>query len=251
VAFPGLARAADILEFDAASVKPNKDDGVRSSQRNQPGKLSVRNYSVGGFIQMAYRLPAQGLANGPSWIWAEHFDIEAVVDEYRSVSTREAMERNLLRLRTLLEKRFQLRVHRETRMVPSYVLSVAKNGPKFKASKPDSPGLFRLGRGRGHLECGAQEIQILADFLWSEIGIPVVDQTGLKEEYDFVLDFEPERRDVSVESSSKSAGAERASEGSRPSIFTAIRDQLGLRLESKKMPLEQMVIDRVARPSSN
>jgi uncharacterized protein (TIGR03435 family) len=242
ILFSLLAQQKHVLEFDAASIKTNKDNLPGNSSRNARGHVNFHNYPLSAIIVHAYGIGTQRLAGAPIWTRAEHFDIDAVVEEDPAIGPEEARARNRLRLQALLETRFQLRVHRETKPLPSYVLVLAKDGPKLKVSAPDTPSSMRLSKGRSHLECRAQEIDVLAGFLWSEMDRLVFDETGLKDEYDFDLDFEPERREPSSETSNA---------GNRPSILTALQDQLGLRLESRKMPVELLMIDHVERPSVN
>jgi len=240
------AQQKSVLEFDVASVRTNKEGGFSTSQRNVRGKVDFRNCPLRTIILSAYSIETQLLSGEPSWTMAERFDIDAVVEEDPAIGGEKALERNRLRLRVLLEKRFQLRVHAETKILPSYVLVVGKRGPKLKVAKPGSQSAARLSRSRDHLEWRAEEIDVFADFLWSELGQPVFNQTGLKEDYDFDLDFEPERQDPSPDPSKQPL-----KEGARPSIFVAIQDQLGLKLEARKMPVDLLVVDHVERPSAN
>lgn len=127
-------------------------------------------------------------------------------------------------------------------MLDSYVLIVGRKGPHLVPWKSDEPVMYRLSPGRDHLECRGQDMDVLADFLWTELDRPVLNQTGLTGDYDFLLDFEPERHD-----SPDVAPAT----GSKPSLFAALQDQLGLKLESRKMPVEMLIIDHIERPSEN
>lgn len=152
----------------------------------------------------------------------------------------------MLLLKPLLESRFQLRVHRETRLLPSYSLVISKNGPKIKTAYPGDtypngfksndgvsrPGTFSMRPGQ--LIFQALPMSMLAEMLSKQLEVPIVDKTGLSGDYDFTLRWGPEN--------DSEAG---------PSIYTAIQEQLGLRLEAAKLPIECLVVDHVERPSPN
>jgi uncharacterized protein (TIGR03435 family) len=167
----------------------------------------------------------------------ERFDIDAVAEEDVAITGEKARERNRLRLRSLLEQRFQLKLHRETRIISSYVLVLGRKGPRLKQANSDEGSSLRLNPSRDHLEGRGQAMDALADFLWTELERPVFNQTGLREEYDFDLDFQPERHDPSS--------------GAKPSLMAAIQEQLGLKLQARKMPVELLVVDGVERPKGN
>ena len=157
-------------------------------------------------------------------------------------------ERNTLRdrllekVRTLLADRFQLKVHRETREMPVYALNVAKGGPKLQAPAKDDVTRTSLNIRRG--DTGKPEIPgtrisvaILVKTLSDQVGRTVIDQTGLEGNYDFKLTFATDMG--------------QAAETEGPSIFTALQEQLGLRLESQKGPVEVIVIDSAQKASEN
>jgi uncharacterized protein (TIGR03435 family) len=154
--------------------------------------------------------------------------------------------------REILVERFGLKVHHETRTLPVYALVVAKGGPKMTASKPQpndpdgmpgNPGVLNtsLGRetGRGAL------IEFLAEDLSDALGRKVVDKTGLTGRYDFTLTWAPDD-DAAAMGSSASSGAPQG-----PSLFTAVQEQLGLKLEPVKAPVDVVVIDHLEKPSEN
>jgi uncharacterized protein (TIGR03435 family) len=147
------------------------------------------------------------------------------------------------RVRALLADRFGLVVHTETKEEPIYVLTVAKTGSKLKAVTP-TPGANQGVRGdRGRSQGMAAPVSMLANTLSNIVGRPVVDKTGLTEKYDYVLEWTP---DVAAAESADSVPA-----NSGPTIFTAVQEQLGLKLESSKGPVDTIVIDHVDRPSAN
>jgi uncharacterized protein (TIGR03435 family) len=178
-----------------------------------------------------------------------------------------------LRVQSLLADRFQLKFHRETRELPAYELILAKGGPKIKLSEDQSP--YRLpekgdpplpppkpggAMGRGSIRIGIGQLEAngiaFATFVQSLsqiVGRTIVDKSGLTGLYDIKLQWTPEMGQATNPFGPLPAGVEPppASDPSGPSIFTAIQEQLGLKLESTKGPVEVIVIDSVEKPSEN
>jgi uncharacterized protein (TIGR03435 family) len=154
------------------------------------------------------------------------------------------------RLRALLAERFQLVIHRETKEQSIYALVLAKNGPRLQETKETGTQqnmMTNRGRSEGH----AIPIGMLAQSLSGLTGRPVVDKTGLAGKYDFVLEWTP---DVGADARAQGFGngvTEPAPAPGGPTIFTALQEQLGLKLESQKGPVENIVIDRAEKPSEN
>jgi uncharacterized protein (TIGR03435 family) len=141
-------------------------------------------------------------------------------------------------LQQLLADRFALRLHRETKEITIYSLIVGKNGPKLKEGGSAGPYLSRPSPGR--LAGQRASMSSLASALAGNLGRPVIDNTGLKGGYDFSLEWTADAAPDAV-----------PADTSGPSLFTALQDQLGLRLESKKAPIEVLIIDRAEKPSPN
>jgi uncharacterized protein (TIGR03435 family) len=181
-----------------------------------------------------------------------------------------------LMLQSLLEDRFQLKIHRETKELPVYDLAVAKGGPKVKLSEDQSPfrppergaapppppqrggpmprGSMRMGRG--DLEATALPLTSLINALSQQLGRTIVDKTGLQGLYDIKLQWTPDALPSGPAGSGGPAGIRGPNEPpppdpAGPTIFTAVQEQLGLRLESSKGPVEIIVIDNVERPAAN
>jgi uncharacterized protein (TIGR03435 family) len=150
-------------------------------------------------------------------------------------------------LREVLADRFKLKFHRETRQLPVYELTVAKNGPKLRepdaARKGTEP---RFAPSAGRLVASNQTMPALATVLTRTLRRRVVDLTGLEGHYDFVLQWAPDENEAAPLRPSSTAP-----DPNGPSIFTAIQEQIGLRLESSRAPVEVLVIDRVEKPSTN
>jgi uncharacterized protein (TIGR03435 family) len=225
----------------------------------------------------AYGVNPHEISGAPDWLNSDRYDIEAKMDSstadgLRKLNENERRAERQRMLQALLADRFKLTVHRETKELPVYELVVAKGGPKFHEAKPGDtyPNGMKLpdGHGRARLmfmgmgELTAQGLPLapLVRELSLQLGRTVIDKTGLTGEYDFSLKW---TSDVTVgafgerlssrgtEGSQPGTGGTSEPETSGPSIFTAIQDQLGLKLESQKGPVAILVIDRVEKPSAN
>jgi uncharacterized protein (TIGR03435 family) len=142
-------------------------------------------------------------------------------------------------VQSLIENRFQFTFHRDTKELPVYELSIAKNGPKIKVSTDQTPGVRRVGRGE--IEVQAVPFASFAYLLARQLDHALIDRTNLKGLYDIKLQWSTELR----------AGAESSTSSDRPSIFTALQEQLGFKLESTKGPVDVLVIDSAQRPTEN
>ena len=209
----------------------------------------IRNFPLKNLIEYAFNVQNFQIKEGPASILSEHFDIRAKLDTSAHVNPNMSdeeqgsfLKEQRRRVQNLLADRFQLRLHRETRELPVYALMAAKNGPKLHESAvtdgPNAPSSTRIGPGR----FSGRRIKpsSLAEALSNQLGRTVIDRTGLNGFYDFTLKWMP---DESSERMFK--------ESSGPSLFTAIQEQLGLKLEPSKGPVEILVIDHVEQPSEN
>jgi uncharacterized protein (TIGR03435 family) len=226
--------------FEVASIKPSAPDVPGMFPRYLPGGgLRITGASLKNLISMAYGVRPFQISGGPDWVNNDLFDIEArsgSAEVAPPTDPAKAAEYQRLaneRLKTLLADRFQLSVRQETREQPVYALVVAKDGPKFRESTEARP--FIRG-GRGTVKGQASSMIMLALNLSSALGRPVINKTGLPAKYDFELTWQP--GDLNADPTA-------------PSIFTALTEQLGLRLESGKGPVEVLVIDRAEKPSAN
>ncbi len=238
-----------------------------------PGRFTCRNAKVRWVILRAYDVLSIQTSGGPSWINSDPYDIEAkesddLSAEMEKLPREQRREKERLLLQSMLADRFQLKVTRGTRELPVYALVVAKNGPKLKAANLQSafPGVTTGPDGRpitytcsiGNASGGGDVYQnctiaTLASFLPLQVGRIVLDQTGLQGRYDFTLNYA--QQDSAADFGAAGGGA--ASDNplppasSGPSIFTALQDQLGLKLESTKGPVDIIVIDHIERPTEN
>jgi uncharacterized protein (TIGR03435 family) len=220
--------------FEVASVRPS--DGSELDGSWSPpgtGKFTAHNLSLQWLIVLAYGVDANQIANKPSWLGATHFDVTA------KPAGNIALSREELRplLQSLLQERFHLVTHTETRQMPGYALMVAKDGPKLEPTKGAKFPGYRLSVTDKQLNGLDWSMPYLAGMLQHPAGRPVVDKTGLSGGYDIRLDF--------------ASNTSTADDG-LPSIFTAIQKTLGLKLEPQNVPVEFLVIDHVDRtPTEN
>ena len=233
--------------FEVADVKVNKSGEARMAVDFQPGgKLSMRNVPMKIMIAMAYHVRPDAVTGGPGWMESDRFDVVA-----KALQTTSPDELRLM-LRTLLAERFKLAIHTDQKMLPAYALLLAKTGPKLQTSEAGLLTDQRCGPGEGaadqkHVACQHMTMAVLADTLQEiaprDLAVPVVDQTGLPGSYNFKLDWTPAVR---------AAPGTVAEAPASPTLFEAVETQLGLKLESKKLPLPIIVVDAVERvPTDN
>lgn len=221
--------AAAAPAFEVATIKLNdsaKNPGVASGVSHPS---PVRHHYVGSLkflIRQAYNVNDDQISGGPGWLDRESFEIDAKTSAPASQEQLNAM------LQTLLAERFHLTLHHATKQMPVYALVPAKGGSKLQPAEGK-----RSGAGKGSVR-GVMDMATLAQNLTAVLGRMVVDQTGLQGTYKVELQWTPNDQ----------AGA---SDTSGPSIFTAIQEQLGLRLDSQKGPVPILAIDHAEKPSDN
>lgn len=234
----------DRPSFEVASIRPSRPESRNLDWDDSPGRVSISGYTLRRLIRVAYGLKsnAQELG-GPKWIDSERFDIVAKADDAETAKMQKMSDADWVRarslmLQSLLADRFQLKLHRETRVLPIYALVVAKSGIKFKPAKPDE-GDDLSGWG-GHLEATAITMDAFADYLTGvrEIADRVVqNRTSLSGAWDFTLDWSRDRGD----------GGSQDSEF--PGLYTALEEQLGLKLEPRKASTEVVVVESASEPA--
>ena len=262
-----------VLTYEAASVKPNKSGVQGSSIRRFPGgRLQATNMPLRALITFAYQLQPFQLVEDPGWIRNETFDIVAKMEgDPPPVMPGSGPDPHMVAMRTLLAERFKLAVHRETRQMDIYELVLArpdgKLGPALKPTTQDCAAMMAAARGGpppgpapgpnspvvcgmrglpGRLVAGAMPMAQLASNLSGQVQRIVVDRTGLSGGWDFEITFAPERP------LNPPPGVEfPAADPNAPSLFTAMQEQLGLKLQSTKGPVEVLVVERVEQPISD
>ncbi len=239
LAMVGLLNGQSAQKFEVASIRPHKGPYTEVGVRISGPKVTIEAYGLLGLIMDAYQLTEDiQISGGPPWMSADsvRFDIAAIAPGDGATS----QENLRLMLQALLADRFQLKVHRVTQEIPVYALVVAKNGPKLKESAPAEESSVTASGGRtAQITMANVSTERLAIQLSGGLDRPVVDKTGLKGHYDVKLNWIPEF----------AGPPPPGSDG--VNIFTAVQEQLGLKLEPQKAPIEILVIDHVERPSEN
>jgi len=249
------------LEFEVASIKPHPPGDTSSSTNLVSGGINATNVTLRQLIVRAYDIQDFQLLAGPAWINDDRWDIMARTPDFvmpqdpnnLSDQQRKTIQEQMQeRLRSLLTERCGLAVRRETKEQPIYALTVGKNGPRLQPTKQTGSNNgtnTNMSNGRGTATFTGVTMAVLAQQLARRTGRPVVDNTGLPGKYDFKLEW---TADVGQPGAVNGGGpGPNSSEPVGPTIFTAIQEQLGLRLESQKGPVEMIVIERVQKPSEN
>lgn len=229
---------AQTPEFDAASIKPSKAGGGRGSMNSDPGRITYTNVSLRDCLMAAYDMKDYQIS-GPDWMRADRFDIKATA---AGAASDDAMK---LMLQKLLIARFQMSVHREKRELPVYAMVIAKGGTKLHES--ETPGKSNMRMTSGGVAFTSVTVQELIDDLsrlrTAEMDRPVVDDTGLKGRYDFTVTLFASQEEMMAAMSKGDFGS---------SIFTLIQEQLGLKLEARKLPLDMVIVDKADKvPTEN
>ncbi len=236
--------------FEVASIKP-AEPGARGMgvQRADGGRVNMKNVTLRLLITMAWDVRDHQLIGAPGWFDSEHFDIVAK-PETEIPRTGEGNKTLMAMVRALVVDRFGLVFHREEKEMPIYALVPGKNGPKLAASEPGSQNSLMMSRGK--LEGKNMKMGDLARILTNPLGRTVVDKTGLTGDYNFTVEWTPDgNENMTPKGMPAEAPKDVASMPEGPSIFTALQEQLGLKLESQKGPVEMFVVDRAERPSAN
>jgi len=279
----GAQTAQDRTVFEAASVKPAapRPTGLAMLSEKKggpgtpsPGQVNFTNMPLRDLVLDAYGMKAFQL-QAPRWLEEQRYDVSAKLapgttrEQYRTM------------LQQLLTERFQIASHAETREMAAYALTVPKGGPKLRVSTTDegaaaaedtvsalrldargfprlAPGVTEGTRmimlnGRVKMTFGHQPVSSLLEVLTSACGRPVFDQTGLTTKYDFTLEFTPDSvRAAGGPPPAEGVPAAALAEDSGPTVYSAVLDQLGLKLEARKMPVEVLIIDRIEKaPTGN
>ena len=241
-----------IPEFDVVSIKPHKADLDGVNMQFTADRSLLNNVSLFTLISNYYKMKSDVIVGGPSWIQTARFDVEAKIadGDIETVKKLPPEQRNAM-MRKVLSERFALKVHTENRTASVYVLEVAKGGAKLKTSNgvtSDADGnhvytpVFRGGEISG----SDLPMSAVAIMLTSVLNQEVVDKTGLSGRYDISLKWNPEDA-----FSGSSGDSQEPSSGEGPSLFTALREQLGLKLEPAKAPDTFLVIDHAEMPTGN
>jgi uncharacterized protein (TIGR03435 family) len=263
-------------KFEVASVKPNKTAPPPSRIALQPGgRITVVNMPLRALIRFAFQVQEFQIVGGPDWIASDRFDINAKAENDIAPSPIGEIGAGQLMMRSLLADRFKLSVHQEKREIPIYTLTLARTdgrlGPQLQHSTMDCAALMAAARGRGgpgpvgrglspneRPQCGMRmtpgvlsgggfPVSQLATTLSQFVQRAVVDKTGLTGDFDLDLKWTPEQ--MPAFTPPPGAPPLPPIDPNGPSIFTAVQEQLGLKLESTKAPVDVLVIDHAELPT--
>ena len=254
----GILRAQTIppppaFGYEVVSIKPSAPGEVSSRFGPGPqGGIRSQNTPVMMLLTFAYDVRDYQFIGVPGWVRAERYDISFTPDKPEGAPgpgmSRQQLEgmfnRNRQRMQAVLRDRFNLVLRAETHELPIYALSIARNGMKLNPAA--DPKAMHLSMSRGKITATAVDLKMLADSLSGLVGRFVANQTGLDASYDFTLEWTPDSPGPP-----KQPGEPMEANESGPSLFTALTEQLGLRLESKKGPVPVYVIERIEKPSAN
>ena len=239
-----FAYTALAQEFEVVAVKPNKSLSGSSSTHSDQGFLTATNASLRSLIVMAYGMKDYQV-EGPEWLKSEHFDISAKFPQALSKGEKGNTELQAM-MQSMLLDRFKLAVHREQKTFSVYGLIVGKTGIKFKQA-PDTESHSQNSNNTHYVGTGVS-MDAFAAFLARRAGLPadlpVLDMTGLKGFYNLTLDWVPEP---------KPSGETKADDSpSGPSLLMALQEQLGLKVEARKAPIDILIVDHAEKvPTDN
>lgn len=240
---PAASAAAKLPAYDVVAIKPNKSGSGSLNVDENIDTYDAKNITVKGLLEEAYGIRESLISGVPGPIESAHFDVMAKIVDPDAAAIRKLTGRQRgAMLLPILSERFQLKAHTETRILPVFELVVVSSGPKFEHSadqKGNDTGTSIHGTDRGvQLTAHGITMASLASSLEGQVHRPVIDKTGLVGNYD-----------VAMKWSSDTVPSSEANPG--PSIFTALQEQLGLKLRPAKGPVETLVVDHVEMPSEN
>jgi len=235
---PGMmAKSAD-PGWEVVTVKPSDPNDKFDMMSTRGRHVVIRNKSVEAMLRLAYGIQRSQIVGAPEWTRTEHFDIDGVPD----VDGQPNMKQYQGLVQKVLAQRFGMKSHQERREMPVFALEVAKDGPKMPPSKadpnglPDNEGMGGNGRQiRKYTNVSMSDLAIMLQF---NLDRPVVDQTGVKGRYDFKMQWTVDE-------------GQSTDPDAPPGLFTAIQEQIGLKLEPAKAPVDVLVIDQVEKPGAN
>jgi len=236
--------------FEVVTIKPSMPDARGKGIGVPPGgrRMTTRNTSVSDLATFAWGIHPRQLVGAPAWVESEHFDLAIEPDGEGALNDRQWK----MVIQKILADRFKLAFHRDKKELSVYALAVGKAGPKLTKSTGDPDGLPSLGF-RGRLGALAVRNANMKDFTGLMQGTvldrPVIDQTGIEGRWDFTLDWTPD--EFQFTSFGANGPPQPKDETPHPDLYTAIQQQLGLKLESTKAQTEVLVFDKVEKPPEN
>lgn len=244
--------AASAQKFEVASIKPNASNDHRIMMRMAPGgRINMTGITARQLISQAFNVRDFQISGGPAWMASDQWDIQAKAED--SAGERIPREAMQTMMRNLLIDRFGLKVREESKETAGYALLPGKNGPKLKTSESTGgpQGMIRMGRGM--INTQGATMAMLAQQLSQQLGKPVVDKTGLDGRFDIELRWTPEpgQGPGGLGGPPPPPDALPPADANGPTIFTALQEQLGLRLDTQKATVPVIVVEALSRPSEN
>jgi uncharacterized protein (TIGR03435 family) len=241
---PKLIPANANPKFEVATIKPTQEGTRFSIHPTNSGALVATDATLAYFIKFAYQVHPRQITKGPAWLDTDHYDLTAKPD----MEGQPSLPQMRVMLQKLLADRFQLAFHREKKELSAYAITVAKGGLKLTKNETNPNGNPGYGGGPNGMRVVNSTIQEFIGFVLNDsLELPVVDQTGLgSARYDFVLKWTPDTLQSQGGAPERPANAD-----APPDIFTAMQQQLGLKLEATKTLVDVLVIDKVEKPSEN
>jgi uncharacterized protein (TIGR03435 family) len=242
----GFAQRPPFDAFEVATIKPTEPGWTGGRYMTMKGaQFAAKNYEPRVLMAAAFNLPPAAISSGPDWLDSEHYDVLAKTPG----DVKPTPDEQMSMLRNLFADRFQLKFHREPKELPLYQITVAKGGLKLREPTPSPDGpqplIFSLAPGNARLPARNATIADLAAVMQRTLfNRTVVDKTGLSGRYDFDLEWTPDETEFN-------GAIHPIPESTKPDLFAAIQQQLGLKLESTRGPVEAMIIDKIDRPSEN
>jgi uncharacterized protein (TIGR03435 family) len=246
--------AALPAKFDVVSIKLNTSGDFNAGIHSFPHRFEARNVWLRYLIQFAWNVKDFQLTGGPGWIGSDRYNVEATADKNANA------EQQRLMVQALLEDRFQLKLHRESRESLAYALVPAKSGIKLQASKAceepksdtqDSKGCGNITMSQQRVDGTGISMEAFATALSQTVQQPVIDHTGFTGKFDVHVEWAQDQSTPGILVPDLGPPDSDATDPNGKSIFTVLQEQLGLKLESIKGPVEFLVIDRLERPSEN
>jgi uncharacterized protein (TIGR03435 family) len=223
--------------FEVVTIKPADPNETNGDFIVGGHRIVIENQTVNDLIYMAYAVHQKQVVEGPAWLGTERFDIDGQADLPGVANLKQIQEM----LQKLLSDRFDLKLHHDKRDLSIYAIKVAKGGPKITRSTATSSLPSQSGHGHGTQQQRKFTNNTMSDFalgMQAYMDRPVVDETNFPGRYDFTLKWTPDN-------------SPNNEPDAVPGLFTAVQEQLGLKLEATKGPADVLVIDHIERPSAN
>ena len=236
------------LEFEVATIKPAPGEQLRPGFNVTATEMRARSISLAGLVTFAFGLHRSQVSGLPAWAETEGYEIVAKLPQGGDPTDPQLFAM----LQNLLKSRFNLAFHTETRELSVYAISIGKGGPAaIKMVKSDASGLNMGSQGLGRVRFrGATMANLAKQLQLRVLDRPVIDQSGLTDRYDFTLNWRPDEFQFPNAPPAQRAAAAAAGDA-LPDLFAAFQEQLGLKLDATKAPVDVLVIDKVSKPSEN